>query len=510
MTTGKGSFMGHAPKVTVGPQKTSKVVSMTGKDVQNMLGMSDEQLKYQKCWALDEYRNISPGEQIVDLFLNALDTSETAYKDTKLIDFGCGTGRAALRLDEFFDVTPMDFASNCMDENVAEHFGDRFVEHDITKKTALRAEWGYCTDVMEHLPPEDIDPAIGTVLEACDNVLFQIATIKDHFGGHPDIDEPLHLSVHDYDWWLRKFNEHGCVIHRSIEAPHHVIFMVSGYSGFAFDKLKMNTSEDIVWQNMRANLAKGLNQLKPFGEQAEQKVVVLGGGPSLNDHIIEIQDLKAAGAKIVTMNGTYTWAKEHHLWPVTQFMLDAREFNTRFVDPVDENNVYILASQIHPHIVDKLPPEKTWLMQCNLDPASVEVVTETLGKMYEDWFPVCGGSTIMLRTLPALFMMGFRDVEVFGFDSCFNGTPIDERDRLEHHHAYEQPENDVGDNSDRVGIVTVAGKSFAVEGWMLCQAKEFIDFRRRLLGGMTIKVHGNGLIAHCLEHNLDDIELAEE
>jgi SAM-dependent methyltransferase len=508
----KGAMFGHAPKVLIQENpKKSNVTNIAGPDVQKMLGISDEQLKYQKVWGLDDYRKVSPGENAVDLFLTALKQSDTDYKGKTLIDFGCGTGRAGYRLwQEGMKVTLMDFASNCLDDNIQARIDTNakdisFVEHDITKKTSLRAEWGYCCDMMEHLPPEEIDDALSTIFEASDNVFFQIATIKDHFGSHPDINEPLHLSVHDYDWWLKKFNEHGCVVHRSIESPHHVIFLVSGYGGFAYDKLKMNTGEDIVWQQMRENLSKGLKQLRPFEEQSEQKVVVLGGGPSLNNYVEEIKQLKADGAKIVTMNGTYAWAKEHGLWPVTQFMLDAREFNTRFVDPVDEGNTYILASQIHPSIVDKLPPERVWLMQCNLDPSSIEVMEEH-GKMYVDWFPVCGGSTIMLRTLPALFMLGFRDIEVFGFDSCLMGRAIEGDDIVTHeHHAYEQKENDITDVM-QVGVVGVAGKQFAVMGWQLCQAKEFIDFRQRLLGGMNIKVHGDGIIAHCLEHNLHHID----
>lgn len=472
----------------------------------NVLNISDEQKKYIKAWNVDAYRNISPGENCVDMFLDAVDS--LSERGGTLIDFGCGTGRAAKRLDDYFDVTPMDFALNCLDEEVKEHFGNRFVEHDLTEKTALRADWGYCTDVMEHLPPEDIDKALGTIFEAVDNAFFQIATVPDHFGGHPDIKEQLHLTVWDYDQWLKKFTDHGCVVHRSMEGHQHVIFLVSGYNGFAYDKLKMNTAPEIVWEQMRDNFNRGLKQLRPFDEQADQKVIVLGGGPSLNDYAVEIKAHKKNGAKVVTMNGSYKWAYDNNLFPVNHFMLDAREFNNRFVEPVDERCNYILCSQVHPTVLDKLPDEKVWLFQGNLDPASVEVCNEALGQMYEDWFPVPGGSTVMLRTLPALFMMGFRDVEVYGFDSCLMGRDIPDRkvDKTKHH-AFAQPENDIPeDDTERVGVVTVAGKSFAVEGWMLCQAKEFIEFRRRLLGGMTIKVHGNGLVAHCLAKGLDNLE----
>jgi len=503
--TGKVGMVGHSPTVLIRPasetptKKNKLIKKLDGGQVAKLLDISDEQQKYLKVWNVPAYRVVSPGEECVDMFLEAVRDIMPEHKDLSLIDFGCGTGRAAMRLDETLDVMPMDFAWNCLDEGVKEHFGDRFVEHDITKKTALRADWGFCTDVMEHLPPAEIDDALDTMFEACENIFFQISTVKDHFGQHPDIKDELHLTVLSYSEWLKRFAEHGVIVHRSIELKQHVIFLVSGHQGFAFDKLNMNTSEDIVFSQIRTNLSKGLKQLRPFEEQQDQKIVVLGGSPSLNDFVDEIQEHKKNGAKIITMNGTYAWAKEHDLWPVNQFMIDAREFNSRFVDPVDEQNTYMMASQVYPGLIDKLPPEKTYIFQANCDPRSTKICDELVGEMYKDWYPIPGGSTVMLRCLPALQMLGFRDIEIYGFDSCFMG------DR--EHHAYDQPENDISKaNINRVGVITNNGRTFAVDGWMLCQCKEFMDLRQRLIRKLDIKVHGDGLIAHCLEAGFDLIE----
>lgn len=522
--SGKVGSTGHVPKVLIRPisetpvkkGKVSKVVNaedtfrakVTGDEVAKLLDISDEQQKYLKCWNVDDYRKVSPGERCADMFLEALESLAPDGDDKQtLIDIGCGTGRAGYKLWQTgkFDVALMDFAWNCLDKNIKARVdtkdnGISFIEHDITKKTHHRAEWGYCCDVLEHLPTDQIDDALESMLEMCDNLFLQIATIPDHFGGHPDIKEQLHLTVWDYNTWLKKFAEHRVIVHRSTESTHHVIFCISGYQGFAFDKMKMNTAADIVYDNIRANLAKGLNRLTPHAESADQKVVVLGGGPSLNDYVDEIKEHKKNGAKIVTMNGTYAWAKEHGLWPVTQFMIDAREFNARFVDPVDDKNMYIIAAQCHPTLVDKLPRDRTFISNCNLDPGSIDICNEMLGDMYDfdGWFPVPGGSTVMLRCLPALKMIGFRDIEIYGFDSCF---------RKHEHHAFPQAENDIPDMSnDRVAFVEVTGRTFAVEPWHLCQANEFIHLRQLLLRELDIKVHGDGLIAHCIETGVDILD----
>lgn len=523
---GKIGSTGHAPTVLIRPisetpTKKEKVVNikevvrhkMSGEKVAELLEISSEQQKYLKCWNVPDYRKVSPGAKCVDMFLEVLDSINPNGEKQTLFDLGCGTGRGGYKLWQTgkFDVTLMDFAWNCLDADIKARIegtnkveGLSFFEHDLTKKTHHRAEWGYCCDVLEHLPTDQIDAALESMFETCDNLFLQIATIPDYFGGHPGIKEQLHLTVWNYERWLKKFAEHGVVVHRSMESKHHVIFCVSGYQGFAFDKMKMNTAAEVVYDQIRTNLNKGLNRLTPFAESPDQKVIVLGGGPSLNDYVDEIKEHKKNGAKIVTMNGTYGWAKEHDLWPVTQFMIDAREFNTRFVDPVDEKNVYVIAAQCHPDLVDKLPKDRTYISNCNLDPGSIEICNELLGDMYdfEGWFPVPGGSTVMLRCLPALKMMGFRDIEIYGFDSCF---------RKQEHHAYPQTENDIPDMSDdRVAFVDVKGTVFAVEPWQLCQANEFIHLRQLLLKELNIKIHGDGLIAHCIETGVDILEGKEQ
>jgi len=202
VTTGNVGAVGYPPTVLIQPAaKPNKLrKKISGDTVRKLTGITKEKEKYIKVWKVKGYRKVAPGEDSVPLFLEALEDLESESKDEKLIDFGCGTGRAAMLLDETFDVIPMDIAFNCLDKEAAEHFGDRFIEHDITQKTKLRASWGYCTDVMEHLPPEQIDDALDVIFEACDNIFFQISTGADFFSGHPDIKDQLHLSVFDYGW----------------------------------------------------------------------------------------------------------------------------------------------------------------------------------------------------------------------------------------------------------------------------------------------------------------------
>ena len=74
-----------------------------------------EQQKYQTLWEKSAYRQFSPGEMIcIDDFIKLAKPSQN---DT-ITDYGCGTGRAALRLSAYANIRMIDFADNCLDERV--------------------------------------------------------------------------------------------------------------------------------------------------------------------------------------------------------------------------------------------------------------------------------------------------------------------------------------------------------------------------------------------------------
>lgn len=158
-----------------------------------------ERDKYKLMWQHDAYRNHSPGEQIVDTFIDVV------KPDGVILDFGCGTGRAALELTKRgHKVLAIDFADNCRDE---EAIGVPFLEWDLTLPCPAVGNHGLCTDVMEHIPPKDVETVINNIMDAAPSVFFQISTVPDGFGAV--IGTPLHLSVHSHYWWSNEFQRLG-------------------------------------------------------------------------------------------------------------------------------------------------------------------------------------------------------------------------------------------------------------------------------------------------------------
>jgi hypothetical protein len=365
----------------------------------------------------------------------------------------------------------------------------RFVEHDLTQPITQSATYGFCTDVLEHIPTEDVDKVLDNCLAACKHVFFQISTVDDVMGGM--IGHPLHLTVKPYEWWLKKFTERNCIIHWSQEDKISCMFYVSAW--VPMEKVEvtgsLNTELEQVRKNVEKNISAGFQQVAPHPTN-NIEVMIVGGAPSLKQNIEKIRELRDKGVKLVCLNNAYNFCIENGIMPSAYVMVDAREFNARFVEKVIPDCKYFIASQCHPSVFDKLPKERTYIWH-----TTAESINDLLAKEYKNWYPVPGGSTILLRTIPLFRMLGFKRFHLFGCDSCLEDGA---------HHAYEQKEND----NQPVISVRIGGKVFSCHPWMVSQAKEFIDLIGCIGDVIELEIYG-GMLHQILVDGASRADLKE-
>lgn len=439
---------------------------------------------YERVWRCEEYRDVAPGEILAHRFV------ELARPKSRIVDFGCGTGRGAALLHALTgqDVIALDWARNCLDESVVGIEAIEFRRHDLREPLASEtAEYGYCVDVMEHIAESDVDSVLGNIVRAARRVFFAISPNSDSLGmaltGHP-----LHLTIKSFDWWRNKLSaDLKCRILWEQSTPEHSMFYVCAYAAWSeWDhRVELNVSEDQVRDNIRRNLAMQLREATPH-EAQDIDVHLLAGGPSLSDCLPRIRRAARAGKPIVTVNGAYNWCLDHGIRPGAQIMIDARAFNRRFIEPIIPGCKYLLSSQCDPNIVKTIPRDQIWLWHC-AGSETVEIVRQELG-IEGECYPVRGGSTVMLRALPLLLMLGFRRFHVYGFDSCYRGTD---------HHAFVQAEND----GQQVIDVSIGGRKFRANGWMISQAIQAQKILAVLaqIKEFKIAIHGDGLIAAIID-----------
>lgn len=172
-----------------------------------------EDEKYRQMWALPAYRDMSPGEGFAAEFVKLANVGA----HTSVIDFGCGTGRGGRAIHALTGCSVLltDFADNCLDA------GNRlpFVVSDLAEPMSLKADVGYCTDVMEHIPPEQVRDVIENIMSCVKTCFFKIAMFPDNMGAL--IGQPLHLSVFPAHIWAAFFGDYTILYQESDANTSH-------------------------------------------------------------------------------------------------------------------------------------------------------------------------------------------------------------------------------------------------------------------------------------------------
>lgn len=168
-------------------------------------GAAQERDKYTEIWSRDEYRNAdSPGLTNVDRFMKVMNPR----KGSTIIDIGCGSGKSGLQFSllglesSYVDITPAGL--------------DPLVDREEFKQAALWEEWsntesygkydyGFCCDVLEHIPPEYTMLVCKNIVTRCEKSWLHICNLPDNFGPGL-IGEPLHLTVQPFAWWLLRLS----------------------------------------------------------------------------------------------------------------------------------------------------------------------------------------------------------------------------------------------------------------------------------------------------------------
>lgn len=158
-----------------------------------------ERAKYEDAWAIPQYAELSPGEHLVKVFLQM--APATTLIQSSVLDAGAGSGKGALKLDQAgFRVTMCDLTdAGLIPEAQSLPFYSVCLWHSLRRVVGFH-DWVYCTDVMEHIPPEFTMLVVSRLLEvARKGVFLSITFLEDNFGRI--IGETLHQTVQPYTWW---------------------------------------------------------------------------------------------------------------------------------------------------------------------------------------------------------------------------------------------------------------------------------------------------------------------
>lgn len=123
-----------------------------------------------------------------------------AGKPVSIIEIGCGNGILCNNLSQMeLDVTGMDLIKG---DVIYDRSNYKFIQQNLTETPYdfEDRQFDYCLsfDVLEHIPEEAIPEVLKEMARISSNLIIKIAC-----NGTP----PLHLTVHDLDWWRDKLDE---------------------------------------------------------------------------------------------------------------------------------------------------------------------------------------------------------------------------------------------------------------------------------------------------------------
>jgi uncharacterized Rossmann fold enzyme len=175
---------------------------------------------------------------------------------------------------------------------------------------------------------------------------------------------------------------------------------------------KCVAEDETLFANMDAAIARGYPQIKEAQPAKTGAILLVASAPSVKGQLELIKKIKAAGSPIVAIKGAHDWLIDNGVIPDYALAIDPQEHRIAFYKP-QPNVHYMIASQCHPAMFD------------NLDGYQVTLWHPYVKKGQDrpkNCMLIGGGTTSGLRAISLFYVLGYRQFELFGFDSCNDGN----------------------------------------------------------------------------------------
>jgi len=164
-----------------------------------------ESMKYDLMW-MDGYRDAN-----WHVLAKAVMRTADAKKHT-LVDLGFGKGTAmAFFQSSGFQIEGVDISQYAVER---QRFMGRTVYHssldDLSFFKDDQFNVGFCNDVLEHMPPSDVEKSLEEMARVCSDYLFvSVCPRPAHNRSKDGVN--LHLTVEPKSWWKEELGRFGKV-----------------------------------------------------------------------------------------------------------------------------------------------------------------------------------------------------------------------------------------------------------------------------------------------------------
>ena len=284
-------------------------------------------------------------------------------------------------------------------------------------------------------------------------------------------------------------------------------------------------SDEKALENIRASVNYDYPIFVPQNPQAGSALFI-AGGPTLLRFLPEIKRRKEAGEFIFTSNHTHDFLVRNGIVPDVCLLLDPKEIVKDYVQLVQKDTAYFISSCADPKTWEAMKERGAKMMKIMVAygmPHDTDM--ELMTQLYPTVTAKCylpGGTMTPLRAMPLAAMLGYKKLEMFGFDSCFSKSepriiyeteeefktaPVDqtvykddkgkfiiaEPEEGGFFYAYKKPRR------ENVQIVDFGGRQFLSSKVFTHQAMQICKWYDRLESQIEIVIHGDNLSSWVLE-----------
>lgn len=261
-------------------------------------------------------------------------------------------------------------------------------------------------------------------------------------------------------------------------------------------KTKNCIDKDKIRENISKNIRLIRNWYAPC-KQTDETIIICSAGPSLDP--LEVKRYYDKGYKIVAVKHALKSLQKVGIIPWAVILLDPRGHVGDFVDDIHPDSLVFVASMVDPEVTDKLLNNKNKIIGYHV----------AVGAHEEDFLSngdclIVGGSATSTRGISVLEGLGFRNMELFGYDCSYHEKPDLQEKKDNGTLKYEEVTLEVETYGDKK-----IKRTFWTEGQFMAQLQEFRNYYY-LRDRLNLKIHGDGMIPWVWRHKLHHRAYLEE
>lgn len=261
----------------------------------------------------------------------------------------------------------------------------------------------------------------------------------------------------------------------------HPIDGIETATAVAFDDILGNIKSNI---KTYGHLMPRLHKLPEFHKVKgkDKPIAIIGGGPTIKNYLDDIRQYRT----VMAAGSSHDYLRENNINITYAVMCDPDSLVIKYLQKRDTETKYLIASGCDAAVFEHLKDYQRIMWHCHSDayvPDEIE----------PGYLGVGGGCTVGLRSLNIAILLGYRNIHIYGMDSCMG----------ESSHAYET--EDVGKlyniaAGPNKNTLPIKPKVWKVAGYQLAQAYQFMDFYSKWHMYFTPTIFGDSLLADVMKN----------